>query len=294
MKALAISGGGSKGAFAVGVLKKLIQQDGNQYDIFAGTSTGALIIPLAATGDINTLVDIYTNVNTADLLTTSEVLDNFMHRDSLYKVDRLKDKVDEYVNQARYDTIMASGKLMMFCAVCLQTADIVYFTNKDANDDGDFKIIRLDSREAWIRAIMASSDQPVFMPPIDVTRTLPVRQYIDGGVREYAPIRGALYNGATEIDLIVHATKKYNPKNKRFDNVLDILTQTIDLLTEDVAVTDLQIGGLLGKNEFANVTINLYRPQEPLPITNSLKFDKDEMKKCLELGEAAAANPEKF
>jgi predicted acylesterase/phospholipase RssA len=46
MKALVISGGGSKGAFAVGVLKYLFQEKGHEYDIISGTSTGALIAPL--------------------------------------------------------------------------------------------------------------------------------------------------------------------------------------------------------------------------------------------------------
>lgn len=290
MKALVISGGGSKGAFAVGVLNKLIKEQQKDYDIYCGTSTGALMIPLAATKEISILEDEYTNVNTEDLLTTSEILDSFMNADSLYGVDKLLTKLENQLTDARYQTIMDSGKLMMFCAVCLQTADVTYFTNMDANDDGDFKVIKLNSRQEWLRAIMGSSDQPVFMPPIVVKSASPKRQYVDGGLREYAPVRGALYNGATEIDLIVHATKQYNLKDKKFKSVPDILMQTIDLLTEDVAVTDLQIAELL-KNSFPGVTINLYRPAQPLPITSSLKFDKADMAMCVQLGEAAAANP---
>ena len=38
--------------------------------------------------------------------------------------------------------------------------------------------------------------------------------------------------------------------------------------------------------------INLYRPQEPLPIKNSLEFNKDEMRECLRIGQEAALNPE--
>ena len=44
MRALVISGGGSKGAFAGGVAQYLIEQDkGREYDMFLGTSTGSLL-----------------------------------------------------------------------------------------------------------------------------------------------------------------------------------------------------------------------------------------------------------
>ncbi|MGZ8522928.1 MAG: patatin-like phospholipase family protein, partial [Chitinophagaceae bacterium] len=45
-KALVISGGGSKGAFAVGVYKHLISGYALDFDVLVGTSTGSLIVPL--------------------------------------------------------------------------------------------------------------------------------------------------------------------------------------------------------------------------------------------------------
>jgi NTE family protein len=44
MKALVISGGGSKGAFAGGVAQYLLEKEADKYDIFIGTSTGSLLI----------------------------------------------------------------------------------------------------------------------------------------------------------------------------------------------------------------------------------------------------------
>ena len=43
-KALVISGGGSKGAFAGGVAQYLMEEDGQKYDLFLGTSTGSLLV----------------------------------------------------------------------------------------------------------------------------------------------------------------------------------------------------------------------------------------------------------
>ena len=48
--ALVISGGGAKGAFAVGVIKHLCStyRETGWFDVVGGTSTGALISPMAA------------------------------------------------------------------------------------------------------------------------------------------------------------------------------------------------------------------------------------------------------
>ena len=48
MKALVISGGGSKGAFAGGITEFLLKECQEHYDILVGTSTGSLMIPLIA------------------------------------------------------------------------------------------------------------------------------------------------------------------------------------------------------------------------------------------------------
>ena len=43
-KALVISGGGSKGAFAGGVAQYLMKKEKRSYDLFIGTSTGSLMV----------------------------------------------------------------------------------------------------------------------------------------------------------------------------------------------------------------------------------------------------------
>lgn len=63
MKALVISGGGSKGAFAGGVAQYLMEVENREYDILVGTSTGSLLIPQLALNQISKLHSIYTNVN---------------------------------------------------------------------------------------------------------------------------------------------------------------------------------------------------------------------------------------
>ena len=55
MRAIVISGGGSKGAFAGGVAQYLIDEQKRDYDLFVGTSTGSLLLIHLALGKIEKL-----------------------------------------------------------------------------------------------------------------------------------------------------------------------------------------------------------------------------------------------
>jgi len=63
MRALVISGGGSKGAFAGGVSQYLMQELGYEYDLFLGTSTGSLLISHLALDKIDKIKEVYTSVS---------------------------------------------------------------------------------------------------------------------------------------------------------------------------------------------------------------------------------------
>ena len=63
MRALVISGGGSKGAFAGGVAEYLISKLGIKYDLLVGTSTGSLLISHLALGKVDKIREVFTSVN---------------------------------------------------------------------------------------------------------------------------------------------------------------------------------------------------------------------------------------
>ena len=66
MKALVISGGGSKGAFAGGVAEYLLGHCQKDYHVWVGTSAGCLLVPLLALGKIEKLKAVF---NSSDELT---------------------------------------------------------------------------------------------------------------------------------------------------------------------------------------------------------------------------------
>jgi NTE family protein len=291
MKALVISGGGSKGAFAVGVLKYLIQEKGNEYNLISGTSTGALIAPLAATGEIDRLEEIYTTKNTRDLLIKREPLDagsiaKMKKYDSFYDVSLLRELTRKELFP-RYERIINGRKTLFFTAVCLQTGRVTYFSSREANSANGCDMIILKNREEMLSAIMASASQPVLMPPVEINPgSLPIRQYVDGGLREYAPLSGVIANDPDEIDVIMHSPPYYPIKAERFMNIFSILFQTIDIFSEDVGHSDLANAVL--EAEKKNIKINIYRPKKELPIKDSLDFTPEQMRASLDMGYAAA------
>ena len=64
---LVLSGGGSRGAFTVGVIESL-RNKGITFDFVSGTSTGSIIAPLVSIDDISSAVDNYSSVNKSDIL----------------------------------------------------------------------------------------------------------------------------------------------------------------------------------------------------------------------------------
>ena len=67
MRALVISGGGSKGAFAGGVAQYLLDVEKNEYDIFIGTSTGSLLVSHLALRKIDEIKTVYTSVTQSSI-----------------------------------------------------------------------------------------------------------------------------------------------------------------------------------------------------------------------------------
>ncbi len=322
--ALVISGGGSKGAFAVGVLKWLAKHRPEvDFDIIAGTSTGALIAPLAALKEFTLLERVYTSVNTEDVILKGNLGERFLRHTSLYSVQPLISLVKREFTPERYNRLMESGKEVFISTVCLQTRRITYFTTSDMPASQHYDVIRIANYQEMVRAIIASANQPVFMPPVEIRSTEEQpRQYVDGGVMEYAPIQVTIDAGATDILAIVLSPEQSEPKNQKYDRLVDILLRTISSFSEEVGTNDIRIPRLYSEaigyinslkrqvaqethldmaevdrvfgmehSPFAGrreVNIHIVRPERELP-TNGLDFDRGIMRQMVEMGFQAAA-----
>lgn len=242
-RALVISGGGARGAFAVGIIRYLsVHHPTIVFDAIIGTSTGALIAPLAATGDIDLLVKLYTSTTTNNIILKGNIVNRLLSSNSLYDASPLAQLIKQYYNDAFCQKLFRLSKEVYLVTTCLQTSDTVYFTNRDVHLQTDFDVRKLGNADELRRAVMASACEPVFMPPIEIKKgSVPLRQYVDGGVRELAGLQLAIDAGAEEIYAILLSPATAPPEEKNFDNTLSILEQTVDIFTQDVGLNDIQL-----------------------------------------------------
>ena len=244
-RALVISGGGSKGAFAVGVIKRLLREYPLlDFDMYVGTSTGSLIAPLAAMGAYDLLEELYTTVKTEDIIKKSNIGDR-LNQHSIFDANPLWNLIMRYYNDDNYEVLQESGKSIFLTTTCLQTSELVVYTNiANPATSKYYEVKSLVNADHFRKAVMASACQPVFMPPIKVNLKVPGErnphhQFVDGGVREYAGIQMAIDNGATEIFTILLSTGDKVIVDAEFKSIFPILQQTIDIFTEDVGKNDL-------------------------------------------------------
>ena len=240
--ALVISGGGSKGAFAAGIVKRLaIEQPDLRFDILVGTSTGALIVPLVALDELDLLEHLYTTVRTEDIITMGNVGQRLLSENSLYDARPLANLIKTHLHDERCQLLFNAAPDVYIATTCLQTGESVYFSNTARSFSTDYEVRKLNQPDHFRRAVMASACQPVLMPPIEVIPgSVPLRQYVDGGVREYAGVQLAIDAGAEEIYVILLSAAGNEVLELPFGNAMDILKQTVDIFIRDVGENDLK------------------------------------------------------
>lgn len=238
---LALSGGGAKGAFTVGVLKVLRQRLGvTTFPVISGTSTGSLVGTLLAINDWTTLVDIYSNVTTKNIVNPHHALvaavagpeavlfaAAVLGGRAIYDTAALRATIQANVDMQEIVDAYPDT-LLMYSTVDLQTGQTVPFSNRDHG-----KRILLD-------ALLASASMPVLMDPVPITVAGTTHQYVDGGVREFLPL-GAIFDSEVPLDRIIAiSTAPLDAKRRpaRYDRITDILARTVDLLDVEVGAND--------------------------------------------------------
>jgi len=285
--ALVVAGGGSRGAFGVGVIEVLREKDVT-FDLITGTSTGALIAPLAALDDIDELIRQYTEVKTKDIIRKNW---RGLFWKSIYHTRPLERRIRKTLMEgfpSRYKQLMLPEAPRMFvCTVSLQSVAAQYFSQISDDLAKGFGCL-----EDMVQAILGSASQPIFMPPPELFG----EQWVDGGIREIAPLGVAIKAGAERIFVILHsADEGFDKSTEKYTNLLSIGKRTLDLMLDEIILNDVryaelynrmirQCGKFDGKR---NVEITLIRPKNPLP-SDGLTFKPEIMQQMRVLGQERA------
>jgi NTE family protein len=240
--ALVISGGGSKGAFAVGALRNLYER-GVSFDLAAGTSTGALISPLImaqGAGAMQFLTQEYTTVRDRDILQEYHPQERIFRAPSLYLTGPLALRIGAGITQTIADTlIISTGRQLFLSTVDLVQGDLVYYQTGPRITPSRGRTVPIQTRNDLMKAMLASASIPVIMPPVPIGGSL----FLDGGIREYAPVEVVIDAGATEIYCVILAPDRAvkGLKPGAYDTIPKVAMRSLDLLMEEAGDDDLRI-----------------------------------------------------
>jgi predicted patatin/cPLA2 family phospholipase len=283
-RALVISGGGSKGAFAGGVAQYLMKKEYRDYDLFIGTSTGSLMVSHLALGMLDELKHLYTNVNQEAIFSNNpfkikkvagekvvsirhlNTLWNFLNgRKTFGESKNLRTLIKNNITQKMYEEIRKSNKEVVVTVSNITVNQIEYKSSNDCTYE-DFA--------DWI---WGSCNYVPFMSLLEKDNC----QYADGGFGSLVPIREAILRGATEIDAIILETEVTQFNRLPATNPFSLLFDVFDFMLTHVERHNITIGKLAANNK--NVKLNLYYTPTVL-TTNSLVFDEKLMHKWWKSG----------
>ncbi|MBM6500134.1 patatin-like phospholipase family protein [Flavobacterium macrobrachii] len=291
MRALVISGGGSKGAFAGGVAQYLMQENGCKYDILIGSSTGSLLIPHLALGEVNKIYNIYSNVNMRSIFDISPFV--VKHKNTpnetvtinhmnVFK-QFLKGKRTFGESHKLLEYIRENFTLAEFTLLKSTACEVVVTVTNLTTNSVEYKSIKDFDYDDFCEWIWISCNYIPFMSLV----TKNGFEYGDGGFSSLVPIREAINRGATEVDVIILETEVQTKPRKIGKNPFLLMIDLFQTLLTQVEKHNITIGKLAAKNK--NVKLNLY--YTPTQLTdNALIFNHEKMKDWWHKGYEYAKN----
>ncbi|MFS4491748.1 patatin-like phospholipase family protein [Maribacter sp. 2308TA10-17] len=290
MRALVISGGGSKGAFAGGVAQFLIQESGNKYDLFVGTSTGSLLICHLALGKLDKIKEIYSNVDQNTIFNSCPFIVKKKHGIDEISINHwnvvknfLKGKKTFGESENLRNLIRESLTIEEYQELRDGPNDVVVTVSNLSLNQVEYKSIMDYSYDEFCDWIWISANYTPFMSLVRKNGS----EYADGGLGSIVPIEEAILRGAKDVDVVVLHTEINYMNRMPSRNPFELLTTMLSFILDRVENHNIRIGKLVANQKDA--IINLYYTPTVL-TTNSLIFNKEKMTRWWKRGYLYAKN----
>ena len=281
-RALVLSGGGSMGAWAGGVIQHLIEDLEKDYDIFIGTSTGSLLAPLTSIREIEILKEGYTNIRNQDIFNISPftkkgkpnlfrmLLRAVMLKKTFGESKTLRETIKRYFKEEHFERLKRKEKEVIAVVANLTDEKMEY--KSSLNPDMTY--------EDFVDWLWASCNAEMYTSILEKNGN----EYADGAIYQDIPIQIAIDNDATDIDVIVLSPEGFGVvKRTKVSNVIHYYHKTLRMMQARISKYNLMNLNSRGRDINIRVYYTPYRLTE-----NSLVFDKDEMLKWWEEGYISA------
>ncbi|WP_026809301.1 patatin-like phospholipase family protein [Arenibacter latericius] len=277
MRAMVISGGGSKGAFAGGVAQYLIEEMNHRYDLFLGTSTGSLLISHLALDKIEKIKQVYTSVDQNQIFSNCpfvitkkhgieniaishyNVMKNFLKGSKTFGESyNLLKLIKNTLSRSEFEELKA------------KVLDIVVTVSNLSLNQVEYKSIKDYTYEKFCDWIWISGNYTPFMSLVKRNGC----EYADGGLGCMVPIEEAIKRGAKVVDAIILQTEVTQLNRMPSKNAFSLLTNMFAFMLDRIEHQNIRIGKFSATHNDA--IINFYYTPTVL-TTNSLIFDKERM-----------------
>lgn len=277
-KALVISGGGAKGAFAGGVAEYLIKERKIDYDIFVGTSTGSLLIPLLAIGEIDRLKKVYTSVSQGDIFSNCPfIIKRKEGRITKIKMNHLNTAWNFLKGKSTFGESFALRKLIQntftesdYNRLKASHEKVIVTVSNLSRNTVEYKYAKDYSYQDFCDWIWISCNFVPFMSLVMKNGF----EYADGGFGNLIPVQEAIDAGAKEIDVIVLNPRLHIQNKPKSTNAFNLLTSSIDFMINQIAQDDIYLGLL--ESRHSNIKTRFIHTPRQL-TDNSFIFDPEIM-----------------
>ncbi|WP_405198116.1 patatin family protein [Christiangramia sp. LLG6405-1] len=284
MRALVISGGGSKGAFAGGVAQYLTEDLGRDYDLFIGTSTGSLLLSHMALHKAEKVKKAFTSVNQSSIFSSRPFLIKKKHGQETITINHFNVILNFLKGSKTFGDSLNLKTLLQktftkeeFKQLKDSNKEVVVTVSNLSLNEVEYKSIKDYDYEAFIDWIWISCNYTPFMSLVSKNGC----EYADGGLGSMVPIEEAIKRGATEVDAIILQTEVTYFNRMPSKNVFSLITNLFAFMLDRIETQNIRIGKFSAANK--DCIINFYYTPSVL-TTNSLIFDKEKMREWWESG----------
>ncbi len=295
---LAISGGGSGGAFGAGALVGLARRgERPPFTVVTGVSTGALLAPFAFLGASwdQQLIEAYAGARSEHLLQSRGL--GFLFRSGIYKGKPLIDLVDHFVTDAMIQAVAqesAKGRLLLVATTYLDKGETVIW---------DMGVIATQGGEAartlFRDVLVASASIPGLFPPalihVESSGAAYDEMHVDGGttvpfffapeIAEIMPITFDELRGANLYILINGQLTA--PQKTTVDKTVSILKQSFTAQMNHTSRTALELSAAFA--QLHGMNFRFARIPAEYPFQGPLNFNPAAMRTLFDYAAGCAA-----
>ena len=254
--AYVLTGGGAKGCFQIGAMQCL-KNAGIKPSAIYGTSVGALNSFGYKWMGLDTLTDVWLGIKSKKEILKFNWNTLLLKSDGIFNLSPLEKKMRKYSSEKPENNIES-----IVTRVSLRSGDIEYCSSRYYNYN-DF-----------INCVVSSSSIPGIMSPID-------GEWVDGGVREMAPIGKAIANGHKSI-IVIETSPRIIPTFNPSNFIANTYRAIDGLLEHEVFLGDLSFCEM----KHPKVSIMSIYPNEV--VCDTLQFNHEKIKSGIAKGFAAA------